>query len=168
MSLCLQSQGMASLYEAHDGVRPYTVGKESSPFKSHPLRPICSRMHKNHRDGYMDRWAWMMVRIYAPALGALALLLMLPLGMLRESPMLAGVYAMARWLPALAIAVSVIFGLIATVRLWRWDQGSSPLVCECGGLLGRARDGRYGRYRKCQACSRNVSFRSAIRSSGSY
>lgn len=112
----------------------------------------------------------MMVRMYAPALGALALglLLMLSLGMIRESQLLAGIYALARWAPALAIAASVFLGIIATVRLWRWDQGRSPLVCECGGLLGRARDGRYGRYRKCHACSRNVSFRSAIRGSGSH
>ncbi len=118
----------------------------------------------------MDRWTWMMVRMYAPALGALALglLLMLSLGMIRESQLLAGIYALARWAPALAIAASVFLGIIATVRLWRWDQGRSPLVCECGGLLGRARDGRYGRYRKCHACSRNVSFRSAIRGSGSH
>ena len=106
----------------------------------------------------MDRWAWMMAKIYAPAVGALAigLLLMLPLGMIRESQLLAGFYALARWAPALAIAASVILGLIATLRLWRWDQGRSQLVCECGGLLGYERDGRYGLYRKCLACGRNV------------
>ncbi len=106
----------------------------------------------------MDRWTWMMVRMYAPALGALAagLLLMLPLGMLRESPVLAWVYAMARWLPALAIAVAVTLALVATLRIWRWDQGHSHLVCDCGGLLGRERDGRFGQYRKCLACNRNV------------
>jgi len=109
----------------------------------------------------MDRWTWMMVRMYAPSLGALALglLLMLPLGMLRQSPMLAGVYAMARWLPTLAIAVSVTLALVATLRLWRWDQGRSALVCECGGLLGRERPGRFGAYRKCLACNRNVNER---------
>ena len=38
------------------------------------------------RDDHMDRWTWMMARMYAPALGALALglLLMLPLGTIRE------------------------------------------------------------------------------------
>ena len=97
-------------------------------------------------------------RRYAPAVGALAiaLLLMLPLGMIRESQLLSGIYAVARLAPALAIVGSVIFGLIATVKLWRWNQGSSPLVCECGGLLGRERLGRFGAYRKCLACSRNV------------
>lgn len=104
----------------------------------------------------MDRWTWMMVWMYAPALGAFALglLLMVPLGMLRESPVLAGVYAMVRWLPALAIAVSVTLALGATLRLWRWDQGRSALICDCGGLLGRERDGRFGLYRKCLACNR--------------
>jgi len=115
----------------------------------------------NHRDGYMDRWTWMMVRMYMPALGALALglLLMLPLGVLRESPFLAGVYAMARWLPALAIALSVALALVAALRLWRWDQGRSASVCECGGLLGRERLGGFGAYRKCLACNRNVNER---------
>ena len=112
----------------------------------------------NRRDDHMERWTWMMARMYAPAAGTLliGLMLMLPLGMIRESPLLAGIYALARWAPALAIVVSVILGLIATVRLWRWDQGHSRLVCECGGLLGRERPGRFGAYRKCLSCNRNV------------
>lgn len=78
------------------------------------------------------------------------------LEMIRESQVLAGIYAMARWAPAMEIVTSVILGLIATVRLWRWDHGHSQLVCECGGLLGRERPGRFGAYRKCLACNRNV------------
>ncbi len=92
----------------------------------------------------------------------IGLLLLLPLGMIRESTLLAGIYAVARWGPALAIAASVILGFVATVRLWRWDQGRAPLVCECGGLLGRERPGRFGAYRKCLACSRNVNERSCL------
>lgn len=113
----------------------------------------------NRRDDHMDRWTWMMARMYAPAVGTLVigLLLMLPLAMIRESPLVAGIYAVARWAPALAIAASVILGLVATLRLWRWDQERSRLVCECGGLLGRERTGRYGLYRKCLACSRSLS-----------
>lgn len=99
--------------------------------------------------------------MYAPVVGALliGLLLMLPLGMIRESSLRAGIYAVARWAPALAIAASVIPGLIVTVRLWRWDQGRRLLVCECGGLLGRERPGRFGAYRKCLACNRDVNER---------
>lgn len=128
---------------------------------SPPATAVLKDAPCNHRDGYMDRWTWMMVRMYAPALAAFALglLLTLPLGMLRESPVLAGVYAMVRWLPALAIAVSVTLALGATLRLWHWDQGRSALVCECGGLLGRERPGRFGAYRKCLACNRNVNER---------
>jgi hypothetical protein len=115
----------------------------------------------NRGDKQMDRWTWMVARMYAPSLGALGigLLLMLPLGLIREIQLFSGVYAMARRAPALAIAASVILGLIATLRLWRWDQGRSQLVCECGGLLGRERDGRYGLYRKCLACNRDVNER---------
>jgi len=115
----------------------------------------------NRRDDHMERWTWMMARMYAPAAGTLliGLMLMLPLGMIRESPLLAGIYALARWAPALAIVVSVILGLIATVRLWRWDQGHSRLVCECGDLLGRERPGRFGAYRKCLACGRSINVR---------
>lgn len=81
----------------------------------------------------MDRWTWMMARMYAPSLGALVigLLLMLPLGMIRESPLLAGIYAVVRWAPALAIAASVILELIARLRLWLWCRGRSLEVCEC-------------------------------------
>lgn len=46
MSRCLQSQDMVAMYEAYDGVRPCKGGKKCVPVKSHPLRPICSRMHK--------------------------------------------------------------------------------------------------------------------------
>lgn len=115
----------------------------------------------NHGDDHMDRWTWMMARMYAPALGALVLglLLMVPLGMIRESQLLAGMYAAVRWAPVLAIGLSVILGLIATVRLWRWDHGRSALVCDCGGLLGSERNGRYGAYRKCLACNRDVNER---------
>ncbi len=125
---------------------------------SSPATDMFKDALNNRRDDHMDRWKWMMARMYAPALGALALglLLMLPLGMIRESQLLSEIYAVARLAPALAIVASVIFGLIATVRLWRCDQGSSPLVCECGGLLGRERPGLFGAYRKCLACSRNV------------
>lgn len=125
---------------------------------SSPATDMFKDALNNHRDDHMDRWAWMIVRMYAPATGALVmgLLLMLPLGTIRESQLLAGIYALARWAPALAIAASVILGLIATVRLWRWDQGRSQRVCECGGLVGRERSGRFGAYRKCLACNRNV------------
>jgi len=104
----------------------------------------------------MDRWTWMMARLYAPAMLALVigLLLMLPLEMIRGSQLLAEIYAVVRLAPAFAIAASVLLGLIATVRLWRWDQGRSLLVCECSGLLGRERPGRFGSYRKCLACGR--------------
>ncbi len=110
------------------------------------------------RDDHMDRWAWMIVRMYVPAVGALvlALLLMVPLGIIRESQLLAGVYAMVWWAPVLAIAVSVVLWLIATVRLWRWDHGRSQLICQCGGLLGPLRPGRLGSYRQCLACNRNL------------
>lgn len=131
---------------------------------SSPATDMYKDALNNRRDDHMDRWTWMMVRMYAPALGALALglLLMLPLGMLRKSPVLAGVYAMARLAPALAIAASVILGLIATVRLWRWNQGRSQLVCECGGLLGRERPGPFGAYRTCLACGRNLNGRNYL------
>lgn len=124
---------------------------------SSPPTDMLKDAFSNCRDDCMDRWTLMVIRMYSPALGALVvgMFLMLPLGMIRESQLLSGIYAVDRLAPAAALVASVILGLIATVRLWRWDRGGL-LVCECGGLLGRERPGRFGAYRKCLACGRNM------------
>ena len=49
--------------------------------------------------------------------------------------------------------LSVLLGVITSVRLLRWDTGDA-LICGCGGLLGGERPGRFGTYRTCAACGR--------------
>jgi len=61
--------------------------------------------------------------------------------MIKESQLLAGIYAKAGWVPALAIAASVILGLIATVRLSRWNKGganwsANAVACLDGSATG--------------------------------
>lgn len=106
---------------------------------SSPSTDMFKAALNNRRDDHMDRWTGMMVSMFVPAAGALVLgiLLMLPLGIIRESKSRSGIYAMTRLAPAAGIVASMILGLVATLRLWRSEQGCSLLVCECGGLLGR-------------------------------
>lgn len=109
----------------------------------------------------MDRWTWMMARALSPAFVALAAGLGLTwlLRALASSQYFAAIAPLANW-TVLATAAFVIghFGWVCC-RLWRAEHGKG-LLCECGGLLGRERDGRYGPYRKCLACSNNVARRS--------
>lgn len=108
----------------------------------------------------MDRWDWMAVRAYLPT--AYALLVALALRWIfsswQDSTHLAGLYEVVQWLPRAAFVFAVGHGLCMTYRLWRAEQGEG-LLCDCGGLLGRERQGRASRggpYRRCLACSRNI------------
>lgn len=105
----------------------------------------------------MDRDTWMAIKLYMPA--ALALLAALVLARLGESiahhQLIAGVAQALRWAGIGAFGLAVLAGAHATVRLYRAMRGLGPL-CDCGGLLGREIDGRYGPYRRCLRCSRNV------------
>lgn len=109
----------------------------------------------------MDRWTGMAIRMYAPAFGLLAASMLATFAIegIRQSALLAGVYQAAQWLPLIGFGVGALWMLITSFRLWRWNRGESTDVCECGGLLGRERDGRYGAYRKCLACTRNINER---------
>lgn len=108
----------------------------------------------------MDRWDWMAVKAYAPT--ALALVVGFALTWLmsgwQNNPYLAGLLSFARWAPLFALAFALLHGSWVTLRLWRARQGEG-LLCECGGLLGSERDGRYGPYRRCLGCSRNIARR---------
>lgn len=105
----------------------------------------------------MNRDIWMAVRAYLPAavaiLAAFALLELA--GMFDQQGMLADLGRMLRWGSAGAMALGGILFVHTSVRLYRADLGKG-LLCDCGGLLGREIDGRYGPYRRCLRCSRNV------------
>lgn len=105
----------------------------------------------------MDRDMWMAVKLYLPA--ALALLAALVLAQLEESiaqhQLLAGIAQALRWASIAAFGLAVLAGTLGTVRFYRAERGLG-LLCDCGGLLGRKINGRYGPYRRCLRCSRDV------------
>lgn len=105
----------------------------------------------------MDRWILMSFRMYGPAVlalvvGAISAGLLARFG---ASPLLAGVAATFAWVPYAALVGTVLFGAWATWRVSRARRGIGVL-CPCGCALGAERDGRYGPYRKCLGCSKNV------------
>lgn len=106
----------------------------------------------------MNRWIWMALKMYAPMALVLvvAVVLSVMVSNLSEIPMVAGLASEARWLPMVAVVVALGFFLSASYRLWRWDRGQGPICNDCGGVLGHEREGRYGTYRRCLACSHNI------------
>lgn len=108
----------------------------------------------------MDRFEWMGIRVFLP--GALWMLASLVaiwlLSGLQASAYTAGLWNGLRWLPIAMLGFGLLLVGHALYRLWRWQRGEG-LLCGCGGLLGREIDGRYGPYRRCLACGRNVNER---------
>lgn len=102
----------------------------------------------------------MAVRAYAPAGFALvgAFVLMWMVSGLEPASYAAVIFAPAKWASLAALAFGTLHGGWTTYRLWRAERGEGVL-CDCGGLLGAEIDGRYGPYRKCLACRRNVARR---------
>lgn len=68
----------------------------------------------------------------------------------------AAIYSWIQWFPRALLFVATLQGLHATYRLWRWDLRGAK-TCECGGLLGREKAGRWGPYRRCLMCLQNIS-----------
>lgn len=108
----------------------------------------------------MDRWNLMVARAYLPAAFALVVALVASVMLVRfqQSPLLTGLALGFRWVPWLAFVAALGLGTWATVRLWRAEFGLG-MLCACGGLLGHERNGRYGAYRKCMGCSKNIAQR---------
>ena len=105
----------------------------------------------------MSSDTWMAVKVYMPAvLAAIAALVLLEASSaFAQHELLAQVAGMLRWASLGAFVLALGAGTYGSVRLVRAEQGKG-LLCDCGGLLGRETDGRYGYYRKCMRCSRNV------------
>lgn len=108
----------------------------------------------------MDRFEWMGVKVFLP--GAFCMLASLAaiwlLSGIQSSPYIAGFWYGLRWVPVALLGLGLLFVGRAVYRLWQWQRGEG-LLCDCGGLLGREIDGRYGLYRQCLACGRNVNER---------
>lgn len=103
----------------------------------------------------MTRWTWMMVRVYAPAAGLLAMALMLVVvaSRIRQSPFLSAFDSALQWATGATLLASFAAAVVGSVALWRWEQGRTH-VCACGGMLGFEREGRWGPFKRCLACGR--------------
>lgn len=91
------------------------VAKSASPSSLTPATDMFKDALNNRRDDHMDRWTGMIVRMCAPATWRWCWGYCL--GIIRESLLLSGIYAVMRLAPAAAIVASVILGLIAIVRM---------------------------------------------------
>lgn len=102
----------------------------------------------------MNRYGWMVVRAYLPALIALALAVvaMLWTSVFGNSHSLNVLVPYAKWIPPFALLAALIAGLFSTLRLWRWQSGKDTTCSGCGGPLGRVHHAAQGDYRKCLAC----------------
>jgi hypothetical protein len=77
---------------------------------------------------------------------------------LNNSPYTAPLAQGLRWVPTAISAFGIGLFRMALFRLWRWHRGQGVL-CDCGGVLGAEINGRFGHYRRCLACRRNVNCR---------
>lgn len=102
----------------------------------------------------MNRYGWILLRAYLPAAAALVFTIafMLWTSVAGSVNALNTLVPVVKWLPPLALLVALVSGGIATVRMWRWQRGQSPVCAGCQGPLGRVRHGPRGDYRKCLAC----------------
>lgn len=112
----------------------------------------------------MERWGWMAIRAYAPAVGVsvFTVVAMIVVSGWESSPLLAGIVQAGRWVLLLALATTVWLFAVPTYRLWRWYRGDTPCCTTCGGPLGREREGYRSRgsaYRRCYSCGNNVNHR---------
>ncbi|MEO6518155.1 MAG: hypothetical protein ABIO17_04060 [Pseudoxanthomonas sp.] len=102
----------------------------------------------------MNRYGWILLRAYLPALVALvlALLCMLWTSFFSSVATLQALVPYAKWLPPLFLLAALVAGLTATLGLWRWQQDKAPKCATCGGPLAGRRHGPHGDTRKCLAC----------------
>jgi hypothetical protein len=102
----------------------------------------------------MNRYGWMVVRAYLPALAALvaAVVCMLWTSLFRSVDGLRVFTPYMKWLPPVFLLAALVTGLIVTLRLWNWKTGKAPQCAGCGGPLSRIQHGAQGDFRKCLAC----------------
>ena len=102
----------------------------------------------------MNRYAWMVVRIYLPAVIALGLALftMIVTFYFSATAELNGLTPYLTWITPISLLAALVAGGIATMRMWHWQSGKAAKCAGCGGALGRVRHAPEGDYRKCLAC----------------
>lgn len=112
----------------------------------------------------MDRWDWMAIRAYAPAVAALlfAVVSMFMLSRVPDSPMAQGLVQGFGWVPLLGLVAATGLFVAPTYRLVQWHRGMGPSCPVCSGPLGHKHTGRArmgGAYRRCYGCGKAVNHR---------
>ena len=108
----------------------------------------------------MVRHTRMVFQLAVPSVGLLLLAVAAALltWSWHSNPLLVGLATDADWAVAVLFFAAVGMGVWNLYRWHRWEMGAT-LDCECGGLLGNERAGRWGFYRQCLACDKNVARR---------
>jgi hypothetical protein len=103
------------------------------------------------------RYGWMIIRLCLPAIGfaGLAMLCEVLVRSFGGHSILTSFAKALNVVEALLVLATAAAVAVAMYCYWRWERGDSPDCMRCGGLLGRERSGRWGRYRKCLACGQN-------------
>lgn len=106
----------------------------------------------------MNRTMLMTLRLFAPALAALlaAGVLWVAGSGLADQPMLKSLASEWAVLVEMMLGVALVLSVVSAVCLWRWTEGHALDCPACGHLLGREQQGRFGPYRRCLGCSKNV------------
>lgn len=109
----------------------------------------------------MNRLQIVLVRAYWPSglLFLCAAALAAILATIQPTPLTTALFPSLKWMFLSITASAFLSYLIATFRLWRWDNTGELSCPVCVGPLGFERAGRYdrgGSYRKCYSCGRNV------------
>lgn len=102
----------------------------------------------------MTQLHWMALRMYLPTLACLVLAFASTWLLVFAPPATVPFGGALHWMPYALLAMAMVLGLIASVRLLRLETGDA-LICGCGGLLGGERRGRFGAYRACGSCGRH-------------
>jgi hypothetical protein len=85
-----------------------------------------------------------------------ALLVAAIVAKLPGNPLGDALFSAMRWIPLIGFGLGMLSVGHRSYRVWQASNGVG-LLCSCGGPLGSEIDGRYGPYRKCIGCGRNVS-----------
>jgi len=107
----------------------------------------------------MDREDWMYLKALAPGFAlvvAAAIAMWMLSGLRSQSGLGAALFDTLRWGPLAMAAAGTGIGFFRCYRTYQALNGAG-LICHCGGPLGGEVDGRYGPYRKCMSCQRNLS-----------
>ena len=108
----------------------------------------------------MEKWTWMAIRMLVPcvttAVAGVAVSTAMP-AILHGSAFGSALRTPLSWF-ALGLFVMASVMLARTIFVfWQWETGRWTRLCPCSGVLGAERRGRWGPYRRCYACGRNVS-----------